>query len=519
MADKRLNYTAEEINEILDKANTMELPTKISELINDNGYLTEIPSEYITEAELEEKKYLTEHQDISGKADKTELHNHSNKSVLDGITSDKVSEWDNKSEFSGNYNDLTNKPTIPSIEGLASEEYVDEEIKKIDVTNQLTDYAKKSDIPTIPTNISTFANDKGYLTEIPNEYVTETELNAKGYLTEHQSLDDYTTEDYVNQELTKVTSQLESKLNNFYGSENVGKILVVDENGYLVLDDMSVGTSYPVVGVVDENNVITLSSDKLEDGLYTLRYSNGDEYEEIGKLLVGEKIVTRITATKTKTSYDEGETLTTNDITVTAYYNDNTSSIITGYKVDSSSVNMSTKGSYQLKISYENCTTNITIIVNANVIIAGNLFVASTCTLNKRISSTGVVKDQDNTFLTDYIEIGKVMATGGENIIHWQGFHLYTITSAELEQAGVEPNSIGYRGVAYYDAAGTYLGQDSIYTTAKAYDSEGNYQLVLNAAYPTTTKIRVWGVTLPPATSVSELSNCKLTLNQLISEI
>jgi hypothetical protein len=31
---------------------------------------------------------------------------------------------DAKSNFSGNYNDLTNKPNIPSIEGLATEQYV-----------------------------------------------------------------------------------------------------------------------------------------------------------------------------------------------------------------------------------------------------------------------------------------------------------------------------------------------------------------------------------------------------------
>ncbi len=30
--------------------------------------------------------------------------------------------------FSGNYNDLTNKPTIPSVEGLATETYVDEKV-------------------------------------------------------------------------------------------------------------------------------------------------------------------------------------------------------------------------------------------------------------------------------------------------------------------------------------------------------------------------------------------------------
>lgn len=59
------------------------------------------------------------------------------------ITNEDISNWNNKSEFSGSYNDLTNKPAIPSV----------------------------------PTNVSSFTNDAGYLTELPSEYVTETELN------------------------------------------------------------------------------------------------------------------------------------------------------------------------------------------------------------------------------------------------------------------------------------------------------------------------------------------------------
>ena len=47
------------------------------------------------------------------------------------------------------------------------------------------------EIPTVTTNVSAFTNDAGYLTAVPSEYITETELNAKGYLTEHQSLADY----------------------------------------------------------------------------------------------------------------------------------------------------------------------------------------------------------------------------------------------------------------------------------------------------------------------------------------
>lgn len=41
--------------------------------------------------------------------------------------------WNAKSDFSGSYNDLTNKPTIPSISGLATETYVDEKIAAIEM--------------------------------------------------------------------------------------------------------------------------------------------------------------------------------------------------------------------------------------------------------------------------------------------------------------------------------------------------------------------------------------------------
>ena len=84
--------------------------------------------------------------DLSSYAKKSDLHSHTNKTVLDGITSTKVNEWNNKSTFDGNYNSLTNKPTIPSLNGYATEQYVNEEIEKIDVTEQLTDYATKTEL-------------------------------------------------------------------------------------------------------------------------------------------------------------------------------------------------------------------------------------------------------------------------------------------------------------------------------------------------------------------------------------
>lgn len=53
---------------------------------------------------------------------------------------------------SGSYNDLVDKPTIPSTTGLASTKYVDDKVAGIV-------------IPTVPTNVSAFTNDAGYLIE------------------------------------------------------------------------------------------------------------------------------------------------------------------------------------------------------------------------------------------------------------------------------------------------------------------------------------------------------------------
>lgn len=51
---------------------------------------------------------------LSKKADGTTLNSHTGNTTVH-ITSAERTKWNNKSNFSGNYNDLTNKPTIPSV--------------------------------------------------------------------------------------------------------------------------------------------------------------------------------------------------------------------------------------------------------------------------------------------------------------------------------------------------------------------------------------------------------------------
>jgi hypothetical protein len=78
------------------------------------NYLTEVPTDYVKKSDI---------PSLDGYA-KTEE-----------IPTDYLTEADlaGYSKFSGSYNDLTDKPEIPSVDGLASESYVDEAVKNITV--------------------------------------------------------------------------------------------------------------------------------------------------------------------------------------------------------------------------------------------------------------------------------------------------------------------------------------------------------------------------------------------------
>ena len=121
-----------------------EIPTKTSDLQNDSGFISNIPQNLVTEQELDNKGYLTSftQSDPVYSKDKPNL---ALKSEL----------------FSKSYNDLTDKPSIPSIDGLASEKYVDDKVANIE----------------IPTKTSDLQNDSGFITvdDIPEVQITETD--------------------------------------------------------------------------------------------------------------------------------------------------------------------------------------------------------------------------------------------------------------------------------------------------------------------------------------------------------
>lgn len=166
-----------------------EIPTKVSDLENDAGY-------------------LTQHQDISGKANSADLATVA---------------------ISGSYNDLSNKPTNVStftndagyltqhqdISGKANSA----DLAAVAMSGSYNDLLNKPTIPTVPINISAFTNDAGYGTYTkPVGGIPASDL-AETYLTAHQDISgkvdkvtgkDLSTNDFTDAYKNKLDSALTS---------------------------------------------------------------------------------------------------------------------------------------------------------------------------------------------------------------------------------------------------------------------------------------------------------------------
>ena len=172
------------------KRQTKETEREAREATRQSNESTRISKEAEREEEhnrkIEEIDALIDELKSGSSGSSEYAHSHANKAFLDDITAKKVTIWDNKSDFNGDYNSLTNKPNIPSIEGLATESYVKNEIANAQLEGgevDLSGYAtkdelnNKADKSSIPTKVSQLENDSKFLTSVPNEYVTKDELN------------------------------------------------------------------------------------------------------------------------------------------------------------------------------------------------------------------------------------------------------------------------------------------------------------------------------------------------------
>ena len=151
--------------DLSEYALSADIPTKTSDLTNDSGF-------------------ITSHQDISGKVDRTDLADVA---------------------ISGDYNDLIHTPTIPTVptkvsdltndSGFITSQDISGKANTTDLADVATsgDYNDLLNTPTIPTKVSDLTNDAGYLTAHQDisgkanasDVYTKTQIDNFNYVNEH----------------------------------------------------------------------------------------------------------------------------------------------------------------------------------------------------------------------------------------------------------------------------------------------------------------------------------------------
>ena len=223
----------------------------------------------------------------------TELHTHNNKDALDVITQEKINEWNSKSDFSGDYNDLINKPTIPILDGYATENYVKNAIANVQLNGgtgtgsiDLSGYATrdelnaKADVSDIPTKVSELENDSRFLTSVPSEYVTETELNSKGYLTQQDisnKVDKVEGKSLIsNSEIERLTN-MEDNANNYIHPSTHKASMIVEDNTHRFITDLERNNWN---NKVESSQLHEHSNKDILDGITSDKVADWDKAEE-----------------------------------------------------------------------------------------------------------------------------------------------------------------------------------------------------------------------------------------------
>ena len=301
-AEKGNYYTKTEVNTSLEsKANKSEIPTvptNVSAFTNDAGYLTEHQSlnDYYTKTEV--------NASLEAKADKTEIPS------LNGYATE---QWVGEQGYLTEHQPLKtiNGETIVgegNIEITSGEEtdpvWTAEKVNyytKTEVNTSLESKADKTEIPTVPTNVSAFTNDAGYLTEHQSldNYYTKSEVdtsleskadkteiptvptnvsaftNDAGYLTQHQTLKTINGETIVGDGNIEITS----------GGSDVYSVIITDftfnsyVKFYATKNSVPLGNAKLNITAIGTNDNNTSRVEKS----FTL-YTKDDGYVETPKL-------------------------------------------------------------------------------------------------------------------------------------------------------------------------------------------------------------------------------------------
>lgn len=203
-------------------ATKLEVHSAVSELETKINNLTHVDLEDYATNESVDKK-------ISDAIDAVD-QNKANKSDLASVAT------------TGSYRDLTDTPVIPSTEGLATEEFVQEAIKSV-VVPDLEDYAKKEDLPT---KISELDNDSGYVTEqhltglATEQFVREQLANIPDVdvsnLATKEEVAAKADKDYVDTAMQEIGVDLANYATKDYVRDQIANAQLGDGDGEIIID-------------------------------------------------------------------------------------------------------------------------------------------------------------------------------------------------------------------------------------------------------------------------------------------
>lgn len=223
-----------------------EIPTKTSDLQNDSGFISNIPQNLVTEQELNNKGYLTSftQSDPVYSKDKPNL---ALKSEL----------------FSKNYNDLVNKPEIPTKTSELTNDsgfITTNDIPSVEVSE--TDPIYTADKPNIALKSELFSKDYNDLSNKPDLYTPKTDGDGSKFLADDGTyksvqsgsdvdLSNYVTQGNINFTTTDANGNLTNKFSQQAGYTQIGCAYtnVVDLYGNYLLWNQKYNLNYPIYGV------------------------------------------------------------------------------------------------------------------------------------------------------------------------------------------------------------------------------------------------------------------------------
>ena len=313
--------TKEELQEVRNSQPVVDTSNLVTrDELTAKNFLTEHQplDNLVTKQELEEKHYLTTHQDLSEYAKKSELYNDSdlkarvevleqktdNDTVYDDTPlKERVTTLESRAIEGGTYDDSDLRNRVVALE---SKEDKDTKYDDTEVKHRLTELENKPVIDTSVFVTEEKLSEKGYLTqhqslenvvtkeELANKkYVTEDELNNKGYLTQHQDLSNYVTSEQLenkhyltqHQPLDNLVTKEELNSKGYVTDEalNSKGYLTEHQNiSHLVTNDELNSKGYLTEEVLNSKNYLT------EDVLNTKNYLT--QHQDLSSLVTRQEL-------------------------------------------------------------------------------------------------------------------------------------------------------------------------------------------------------------------------------------